>query len=170
MARRTHLPAPTGDDWLAVSDQPLPLSELASWPVLPGCGATVMFVGTVRDHSFGRPGVASLEYEAYTGAALRAMSAIAADLRQRWPALGRVALLHRTGHLAPTEVAVVVAVSAPHRQEAFDAARYAIEAVKTKVPIWKLESWDGGSDWGLGAQALVAQGPQATVSAGVLGR
>jgi molybdopterin synthase catalytic subunit len=112
----------------------------------------VVFAGTVRDHSEGRPSVTALEYEAYVRGAERAMWAVVADLRRRWPVLGRVALLHRTGVLAPTDVAVVTAVSAPHRREAFEAAEHAIDAVKADVPIWKHETWAGGAAWGLGAQ------------------
>ena len=63
---------PAGDDWVALSDGPLPFERLAAWPVLPGCGAVVVFAGTVRDHAEGRPGVSALEYEAYAQAALEA--------------------------------------------------------------------------------------------------
>jgi molybdopterin synthase catalytic subunit len=108
-----------------------------------------MFAGTVRDHADGRPGVVSLEYEAYEKAALREMESIVAKLRHSWPRTGRIALLHRTGLLVPSDVCVIVAVSAPHRAEAFEAARYGIDATKELVPIWKRESWQGGSSWGL---------------------
>ena len=143
-----------GDDWVALSAEVLPLERLATWPVVPRCGAVVVFAGTVRDHSEGRPGIVSLEYEAYEDVALRTMNSIAQELRQRWPALGRVALLHRTGPLALTDVSVVVAVSAPHRPESFDAARFAIDTIKARVPIWKRESWKGGSAWGLDVHPL----------------
>jgi molybdopterin synthase catalytic subunit len=76
------------------------------------------------------------------------LAAIAADARRRWPGLGRVALLHRVGRLELGEVSVAVVVSAPHRGEAFEAARFAIDTLKETVPIWKRESWSGGSDWG----------------------
>jgi molybdopterin synthase catalytic subunit len=140
---------PAGDDWVALSAEPLPFEHLAAWSVLPGCGAVVVFAGTVRDHAEGRPGVSALEYEAYAQAALERLGAIALELRRLWPATGRVALVHRTGVLAPTEVSVVVAVSAPHRGEAFEAARFGIDTLKATVPIWKRETWAGGSDWGL---------------------
>jgi molybdopterin synthase catalytic subunit len=145
---------PTGDDWVALSDGPLPFDRLTSWPVIPGCGALVLFAGTVRDHAEGRPGVVSLQYEAYAGAAASQMTTIAAELRQRWPAIGRLALLHRTGLLAPGDVSVVVAISAPHRPEAFAAARHAIDAIKARVPIWKREKWQGGEAWGLDTHPL----------------
>ena len=72
--------------------------------------------------------------------------------------IGRVALLHRTGVVALGDAAVVVAVSAPHRGEAFEAARFAIDELKRTVPIWKRESWDGGESWGLEAQHLTDVG------------
>jgi molybdopterin synthase catalytic subunit len=145
---------PAGDDWVTLSAEPLPLGHLATWPIIPGCGAVVVFAGTVRDHADGRPGVISLDYEAYTEAALRTMTAIAGELRTRWPETGRVAMLHRTGLLEPTAVSVVVSVSAPHRPEAFDAARFGIDTIKARAPIWKRETWEGGSAWGLDAHRL----------------
>jgi molybdopterin synthase catalytic subunit len=147
---------PAGDDWVAISTEPLPLDRLMSWPIRPGCGALVVFAGTVRDHAEGRPGVVSLEYEAYERAAVPHMKEIAGEVRQRWPGSGRVALVHRTGLLAPGDVSVVVAVSAPHRPEAFAAARHAIDALKARVPIWKREKWAGGEAWGLDAHPLDA--------------
>ena len=151
-------PPPNEDDWVALTESPLPLETAASWPVVPGCGAVVMFAGTVRDHAEGRPGVISVEYEAYAQAALSSMKEVAIDLRARWPALGRVALLHRTGLLSPCEVSVIVAVSAPHRPEAFAAAHLGIDSIKSRVPIWKRETWQGGQAWGLDAHPL--QGAQ----------
>ena len=83
------------------------------------------------------------------------MRAIAAEARSRWPEIGRMVLLHRTGPVSLGQSAVVVAVSAPHRGEAFDAARFAIDALKATVPIWKSETWADGESWGLEAQHLV---------------
>lgn len=145
---------PPGDEWVALSAEALELGELATWAVLPTCGAVVVFAGTVREHAEGRPGVISLEYEAYTTVALKKMEAIARELRRRWPVVGRVAMVHRTGLLVPAEVSVVVSVSAPHRSEAFDAARFGIDALKAGVPIWKRETWEGGSAWGLDAHPV----------------
>jgi molybdopterin synthase catalytic subunit len=154
---RVLLP-PAGNDWVALSAEPLPFERLATWPIVANCGAVVVFAGTVRDHAEGRPGVQSLEYEAYAGAAVQMMEVIAADLREKWRCLGRIALLHRTGLLAPADVSVVVSVSAPHRPEAFDAARWGIDTIKSRVPIWKRESWEGGSDWGLDVHPLAGAG------------
>ena len=142
---------PPGDDWVDISGEDLPMAELAVWPVLPRCGAVALFAGTVRDHSEDRAGVTSLDYEAYVDGARRAMVAIAGEARRRWPELGRLAMLHRVGLMVPTDVAVVVAVSTPHRAQAFEAARFGIDAIKATVPIWKREAWEGGADWGTDA-------------------
>lgn len=151
----TALDAPTsGDDWVGLSTAELPVAEASTWVVRPDCGATVTFTGTARDHAEGRPGVHRLEYEAYEEQATRRLGLVLAELRRRWPAVGRVALLHRTGVVEIGAAAVVVAVGAPHRGDAFDAARYAIDELKHTVPIWKREAWDGGESWGLEAQHL----------------
>jgi molybdopterin synthase catalytic subunit len=158
MDRAPLAPPSTGADWVALSPEPLPIAAASAWVVRPGCGATVTFTGTARDHAEGRPGVQRLEYEAYDGPALARMDAIVAELRTRWPVLGRVVLLHRTGLVALGDAAVVVAVSAPHRGEAFEAVRFAIDELKRTVPIWKRESWAGGESWGLEAQHLTDVG------------
>jgi molybdopterin synthase catalytic subunit len=137
----------SADDWVALGDEPLPVAAALEWAVRPDCGAVVVFTGTVRDHADGRANVTALEYEAYEEEAGPRMAAIVAEAHRRWPALGRLALLHRTGKLAVTEASVVVVVSAPHRPEAFAAARWCIDTLKATVPIWKRETWDGGEDW-----------------------
>lgn len=141
------LPRPGDADWTGLTSHPLPLAEATAWAVLPGCGAVVTFAGTVRDHAEGRSGVTRLEYEAYEEQVGPRLAGIAAEARRRWPALGRVALLHRVGPLEVTDVSVVVAASAPHRPEAFEAARWCIDTLKATVPVWKRETWDGGTDW-----------------------
>jgi molybdopterin synthase catalytic subunit len=115
----------------------------------------VLFSGTVRDHADGRNDVTSLEYEAYEEAVIPSFTQIAAETRVRFPDARRIAILHRTGELALSESSVVVAVSSAHRPVAFDAARFAIDAVKESAPIWKKENWSGGSDWGTGAHDIV---------------
>ena len=122
---------------------------------MPECGAIVQFSGTARDHSAGRPGVDLLEYEAYTEVVEPRMADIASEMRRRWDGLGRIAVLHRVGPVAVGDPAVVVAVSAPHREAAFEAARFAIDTLKTTVPIWKRERWQGGESWGLEPQHIV---------------
>jgi molybdopterin synthase catalytic subunit len=101
----------------------------------------------VREHSEGRPGVRGLTYEAYEEAATRRLGEIAEELRRRWPDVERVALLHRVGEIALSEPSVAVVVSAPHRAEAFEAARFGIDTLKETVPIWKREHWADGSEW-----------------------
>ena len=132
---------------MELSEHPLPLGDVSAWVVLPGCGASVVFTGTVRDHADARPGVSALEYEAYAEQVEPRLAAVAAGARRRWPALGRIALLHRRGRLDVEEASVVVAVSAPHRGEAFDAARFCIDTLKATAPIWKKETWEGGEAW-----------------------
>ena len=144
-------PPDDGDDWLGITDQELPITGAYDWAVLPRCGAVVLFSGTVRDHAEGRTDVQSLEYEAYDTQVVAVFETIVAELRRRWPDTGRVVLLHRTGRLGLEESSVVVVVSAPHRPEAFEAGRYAIDALKESAPIWKHEVWADGSDWGTGA-------------------
>jgi molybdopterin synthase catalytic subunit len=143
-----------GDDWIGLTDLALPTSAALSWSVLPGCGAEVLFSGTVRDHAEGRPGVTELKYEAYQEAGLSRLAAIAAEARRRWDGLGRIALLHRLGPLQVGECSVVVVVSAPHRGVAFEAARWCIDTLKSTVPIWKLETWEGGVGWGTEASDI----------------
>jgi molybdopterin synthase catalytic subunit len=112
----------------------------------PDCGAVVTFLGTVRDLTDGKV-TTSLEYEAHPALAEKALADIEAEARQRW-AIGEVALVHRLGHLDIGEVSVAVAVSCPHRAEAFEACRYIIERLKQQVPIWKKEHWaDGTQEW-----------------------
>ena len=133
---------------------PLPVADALAWARRPDCGGVVLFSGDVRDSSPGRDGVSSLTYEAYEEEVEPRLEAIAADARHRWPDLGRLVLLHRTGTVAVGESSVVVVASAPHRAEAFDAARFCIDTLKHTVPIWKLETWDGGEDWSQGCSPV----------------
>jgi molybdopterin synthase catalytic subunit len=142
------------DDWVGLSDGELPVVDALRWAVLPRCGAVVLFTGTVRDHADGRTGVSRLEYEAFEEEVTPRLAAIAGEARRRWPELGRLAILHRVGALRVGEDSVVVVASAPHRAEAFDAARFAIDSVKTTAPIWKRETWDGGEDWSAAAHPV----------------
>ncbi|QGG93976.1 molybdenum cofactor biosynthesis protein MoaE [Actinomarinicola tropica] len=142
------------DTWVAVTDEPLPVDAAARWAVRPDCGAVVSFSGTARDHAEGRPGVSLLEYEAYTEQVVPRLEAIVAEARRRWPDLRRMALIHRTGPVEVGESAVVVVASSPHRDVAFDAARFGIDTLKATVPIWKRERWDGGESWGLEPQHI----------------
>lgn len=111
-----------------------------------GDGAVLLFLGTVRDHNDGRP-VERLHYDAYRDMAVRELGSIA-DAAARRAGSNRVAIVHRTGTLEIGEVSLAVAVSSPHREEAFDAARWIIEEVKRRVPVWKREHYaDGKGEW-----------------------
>jgi molybdopterin synthase catalytic subunit len=132
---------------VGVTADTLPIDAAAAFVVRPDCGASVVFTGLVRDHSEGRPGVTSLAYEAFEEEVTPRLAAIAVAARARWTTVGRLVLLHRTGLLEVGEVSVVVAASAPHRDEAFDAARFCIDTLKATAPIWKREAWEGGEDW-----------------------
>jgi molybdopterin synthase catalytic subunit len=110
------------------------------------CGAVVVFLGTVRDLTGERVTVA-LEYEAYPAMAEKKMAEIEDETRARWP-VGAMAMEHRLGHLEVGDISVAVAVSCPHRGQAFEACRYAIDRLKELVPIWKKENWaDGTTEW-----------------------
>lgn len=108
-------------------------------------GGIVTFEGTVRDHARGKR-VRYLEYDAYPEMAEQEMARIAAEVERRWHT-DRVALVHRIGRLEIGEVSVVVAVACPHRAEAFEACRYAIDTLKNTVPIWKKEVAEDGEEW-----------------------
>jgi molybdopterin synthase catalytic subunit len=119
-----------GDDWFGLTESELPIGAAYDWAVRPQCGAVVLFSGTIRDHADGRPGVEHLTYEAYEEQAVPRFAEIGAELRRRWPDTGRVVLLHRLGQLGIGESSVIAVVSAPHRAQAFEAARFAIDALK----------------------------------------
>jgi molybdopterin synthase catalytic subunit len=140
------------DTWLGLSGDTLPVAEAYEWAVQPNCGAVVLFSGTARDHSEGRPDVSVLEYEAYDEQVVPRLAALADEVRVRWPTVGRIAMVHRTGPVPVGESAVIAVVSAPHRDEAFEAARFCIDALKATVPIWKRETWRDGESWGLESQ------------------
>ena len=147
-------PPTNRDEWLAISGDPLPSEAATGWATTPASGAVVSFLGVARDHSIDRDGVTSLEYEAYEDQVLRVFSELTNEARIRWGEINRVAILHRVGVLAVGDTAVVVVVSSPHREEAFEAARFLIDTLKATAPIWKREDWSGGSDWGLDAEAI----------------
>jgi molybdopterin synthase catalytic subunit len=155
--------------WTArLGREPLTVGSAADWVGLARCGAIVTFSGTTRDHSrapdgSGRTGVQRLDYEAYEQPAVDRMARIAMAVCERWPDTGRVWIAHRLGEVDITETSVVVAVSAPHRPGAFEAARFAIDQVKATVPIWKREYWDHGQAWASDATDI-AEIPDLTVA------
>lgn len=111
----------------------------------PAAGGVVTFAGVVRDNARGKR-VRSLEYDAYPEMAERQMSEIAAEVARRWPECG-LAIVHRIGPMAIGEASVVIIAACPHRAEAFEACRYAIDTLKSSVPIWKKEFYEDGEAW-----------------------
>ena len=142
------------DTWITLTRDELPIAAIYEWALDPRAGAVVLFSGTVRDHAEHRTGVTHLVSEAYESAVTPRLSDIAAEMRRRWPSVCRVSLMHRVGAVLLSESSVVVAVSAPHRDAAFEAARFGIDTLKSTVPIWKQEHFDGGTDWGLQSQPI----------------
>jgi molybdopterin synthase catalytic subunit len=133
-----------------VSSDPISVEAALAFVADPAAGGTCVFLGTVRDHSSGGD-VDGLSYEAWDELALRRMTQIADEAFAKW-AIRRMAIFHRTGDLGVGEVSVVVAVSAEHRAEAFEACRHGIERLKEDVPIWKKEHLpDGESRWVMGS-------------------
>jgi molybdopterin synthase catalytic subunit len=155
-----------GDSWIGLSTDPLPADAAVAWATRPDCGAVVSFAGTARDHSTGRDDVELLEYEAYEEHAVPRLWAVESELRRRWPDVRRVVLLHRTGPVAIGEAAVVVVASSPHRDAAFEAARFGIDEIKATVPIWKRERWAEGESWGLEPQHVRESGDLSSGRAG----
>jgi molybdopterin synthase catalytic subunit len=128
-----------------VTRDPLDPSALLAEARRDGDGGLTLFVGVVRNSADGRA-VTEMEYEAYEPMAEKEMERIEADLSARFPGV-RLVLRHRIGRLLVGEVAVVVAASAPHREEAFAACRAGIEEIKARVPVWKREWGPDGSVW-----------------------
>lgn len=133
------------EDRFEVTAAPLSGDAIAAKVVAPETGAAVLFVGTVREWTKGRRTV-RLEYEAYPEMARRELQRIGQEIEERWPG-ARAAISHRTGLLEIGEASVVIAVATPHRADAFDACRHAIERLKQIVPIWKKEVWEDGEEW-----------------------
>lgn len=129
-----------------LSPEPIDAAALTESVRRPGCGAVVTFLGTVRDLT-GETETTAIDYDAYPAMAEKKMAEIEAEARSRWP-VGELMMVHRLGHLAIGEISVAVAVSCPHRHQAFDACRFVIDRLKEIVPIWKREhSPDGRAEW-----------------------
>ena len=136
---------------LSISVQPIDIEMLLENVKDDGAGATVLFLGTVRNQSEGYA-VSAIYYEAYVRMAEEAMAKIETDALKRWN-LKRFAASHRIGKLKIGEVSVAIGVSSEHRAEAFEAGQYAIDRIKSEVPIWKKEmTGNGSSIWAEGTQ------------------
>ncbi len=133
-----------------VTDVDLDPGSLLEEVARPDAGASVLFVGTVRDHSEGRDGVTHLVYEAYIEHVEARISEICAEAVDAWPILA-AAVEHRVGTVEVGQPSVAVAVSTGHRDAAFAAGRFLIDELKARAPIWKQENWSGGREWVEGA-------------------
>lgn len=130
-----------------ITDEVVTGAEVRTAVEGPDAGAVVVFLGTVRNNTDGRP-VICLEYEAYPPMAEKKMAEIAQEIAQKWGECLRVAMVHRTGKLEIGEVSVAVAVASPHRKDGFEACQYAMNRLKQIVPIWKREVWaNGDAEW-----------------------
>ena len=138
-------PMSGGSGRVRVQAAPLSLDALLAQVGGTDCGGIVTFTGVVRDHSRGHA-IDHLEYEAYVPMAEREMKHIAARVRERWPEV-RIAMSHRVGRLELGDAAVMIVAGAPHRAEAFEACRFAIDTLKQTVPIWKKEFSQQGTYW-----------------------
>ena len=131
---------------IQLTTEPIDYAALTEWVRRTDCGAVVTFLGTVRDLTDSRVTIA-LDYEAYPALAEKKLAEIECATRKRWP-VGEMATIHRLGHLNVGDVSVAVSVSCPHRDQAFEACRFAIDRLKELVPIWKKENWaDGSTEW-----------------------
>lgn len=122
----------------------LDVGALLSEVTAEGCGATTIFLGTVR-RSADDGDVVGIEYSGYNAMAEAELDGVLADARARWPGV-RIAMRHRLGYVATGEVSVAIAVAAPHRSAAFDACRFVIDQTKERVPVWKKERLAAGSE------------------------
>ncbi|WML55336.1 molybdenum cofactor biosynthesis protein MoaE [Neobacillus sp. PS3-12] len=128
-----------------ISKEPINIQAVIDKVVEREAGAITTFIGTVRELTHGKKTL-FLIYEAYESMAVKKLEQIGKEIGERWPD-AKVAITHRVGHLDITDVAVVIAVSTPHRADAYEANRYAIERIKQIVPIWKKEHWENGDSW-----------------------
>ncbi|WP_068672599.1 molybdenum cofactor biosynthesis protein MoaE [Oceanobacillus sp. Castelsardo] len=132
-----------------------PLFEIVEDPIEVGAiidkvkrreaGAITTFMGTVREWTKGKRTI-YLKYQAYKPMAVKMLAKIGDEIEEKWPNT-RIAITHRIGHLDISDIAVVIAVSSPHRKAAYEANEYAIERIKQIVPIWKKEHWEDGETW-----------------------
>jgi molybdopterin synthase catalytic subunit len=129
-----------------VTAEPLSIDALSEAVTVPEAGGVTVFVGVVRDNTAGRR-VVALEYEAHAPMAEAKLKEIGEAVRQRWPSVQQVAMAHRVGRLPIGEASVVIAVSAAHRHDAFEACHFAIDRLKETVPIWKREIFEDGAVW-----------------------
>ena len=134
-------------DNFSITIAPLSIEDIYALAENPANGAVVVMSGMVRNQTDGKS-VVSLEYQAYQPMAIKVFEQIATEIRSQWPDVNTVVIHHRVGRLKIGEISVLVAIGCPHRSEAFEACRYAIDTLKHTAPIWKKEHWaNGSSSW-----------------------
>jgi molybdopterin synthase catalytic subunit len=134
-------------DLVELRGSALDVAGILQWALDAEAGGVALFLGTTRSEKKGTVELTALEYEAYPQMAVTQMKQLAALARSRWP-LRKVAIVHRTGRVAVGEPSVAIAVSAPHRGQAFEACRFLIDSLKKDVAVWKKEVWgDGSATW-----------------------
>lgn len=131
---------------IELTNGPIDYAELTERVRSNQAGAVVLFLGTVREMTSGRQ-TSSLDYEGYPEMAEKTMAEIDREAREKWPIINS-GIVHRLGHLELGEISVAVAVSTPHRRQAFEAGQFLIDQLKVRVPVWKRENWsDGTTEW-----------------------
>ncbi|MGG0654994.1 molybdenum cofactor biosynthesis protein MoaE [Rummeliibacillus pycnus] len=128
-----------------IKDEPIDVEEVRLKVTSRNAGAITVFIGTVREMTKGKKTL-HLEYQAYPTMAIKMFEQISKEIQEQWPE-AKVAITHRVGHLDISDIAVVIAVSSPHRKMAYEANEYAIDRIKQIVPIWKKEYWEDGTEW-----------------------
>jgi molybdopterin synthase catalytic subunit len=134
------------DDIFEITREPIDKLGLEQRLLTGTAGAIVTFDGVVRNQTRARS-VVSLQYEAYVPMAIKEMRRIGVEMRERWPEVDRIGIIHRFGELRVSESSVVIVVTSPHRRVAFEACHYAIDRLKQTVPIWKKEVFEDGEEW-----------------------
>lgn len=128
-----------------ITNDPIEINEVMNKVSRPEAGAISTFTGIVREYTKGKRTL-HLEYQAYVSMAEKKLAEIGDEIAEKWDDT-RTAIVHRIGRLEISEIAVAIAVSTPHRKDAFEASSYAIERIKEIVPIWKKEHWEDGTLW-----------------------
>jgi molybdopterin synthase catalytic subunit len=136
------------NDWVAILREPIPVAGAIEFVADPAAGGVDLFLGTTRaERNASGQELVALDYEAYAEMALEQLQDLARRAREKWPIV-KLAMLHRTGRVRLGEPSVLIAVSAPHREDCFAACRFLIDTLKGEVAIWKKEIWaDGTGTW-----------------------
>ncbi|MFS0672201.1 molybdenum cofactor biosynthesis protein MoaE [Ornithinibacillus sp. 179-J 7C1 HS] len=133
------------ESFFEIVEEPIQIESMIEKVSRREAGAITTFLGTVREWTKGRKTL-YLEYQAYKPMAVKKLAQIGKEIKEKWPDT-EVAITHRIGRLDISAIAVVIAVSSPHRKAAYEANEYAIERIKKIVPIWKKEHWEDGETW-----------------------